>query len=43
MGFFDSAKTKISEAKQGISDMNERRKVTEIVKTLASFPLCEEV
>ena len=43
MGFFDGAKAKISEAKQGISDMNERRKVTEIVKTLASFPLCEEV
>lgn len=43
MGFFDGAKAKISEAKQGISDLNERRKVTEIVNTLASFPLCEEV
>lgn len=43
MGFFDGAKAKISEAKQGFSDMNERRKVTEIIKTLASFPLCEEV
>lgn len=43
MGFFDGAKAKISQAKQGISDMNNRRKVVEIVNKLSSFPLCEEV
>jgi hypothetical protein len=43
MGFLGGAKAKFSDAKQGISDMNERRKVSELVKTLASFPLCGEV
>lgn len=42
MGFLKGVKSKIGEAKQGISDMNDRRKVSSLVSDLASFPLCSE-
>jgi hypothetical protein len=42
MKFFNGVKTKIGEAKQGISDMNDRRKVSDLMNTLSSFPLCSE-
>jgi hypothetical protein len=35
-------KTKLDETKQGISEMNDRRKVSDLIDTLASFPLCSE-
>jgi hypothetical protein len=35
-------KSKVDETKQGISDMNDRRKVSDLLDTLASFPLCSE-
>jgi len=42
MGFLKGVKSKIEDAKQGISDMNDRRKVSNLVNDLASFPLCSE-
>ena len=42
MGFLKGVKAKIEETKQGISDMNDRRKVSSLVNDLASFPLCSE-
>ncbi len=42
MGFLKGVKSKIDEAKQGISDMNERRKASNLVSDLASYPLCSE-
>ena len=42
MSFLKAVKAKIGETKQGISDMNERRKVSDLIDTMASFPLCSE-
>ncbi len=42
MNFFKAMKTKLDETKQGISEMNDRRKVSDLIDTLASFPLCSE-
>jgi len=42
MGFLKGVKSKIGEAKQGISDMNDRRKASNLVNDLASYPLCSE-
>ena len=42
MNFFKAMKSKVDETKQGISDMNDRRKVSDLLDTLASFPLCSE-
>jgi hypothetical protein len=42
MGFLKGVKSKLDEAKQGISDMNDRRKVSNLVSDLASYPLCSE-
>ena len=42
MSFLKAVKAKIGETKQGISDLNERRKVSDLIDTMASFPLCSE-
>jgi len=42
MSFFKAMKKKLDETKQGISEMNDRRKVSDLIDTLASFPLCSE-
>jgi hypothetical protein len=42
VGILKGFKSKIGEAKQGISDMNDRRKVSSLINDLASFPLCSE-
>lgn len=42
MGFLKGVKAKLEETKQGISDMNDRRKVSNLVNDLAKFPLCSE-
>jgi hypothetical protein len=42
MSFLKAVKAKIGETKQGISDMNDRRKVSDLLDTMASFPLCSE-
>ena len=42
MSFLKAVKAKIGETKQGISDMNDRRKVSDLIDTMASFPLCSE-
>ena len=42
MSFLKAVKAKIGETKQGISDMNDRRKVSNLVSYFASFPLCSE-
>ena len=42
MSFLKAVKAKIGETKQGISDMNDRRKVSDLINTMASFPLCSE-
>lgn len=43
MGFLDSARSKISEVKQNVTNRNDRKKVSDLVDQLASFPLCSEV
>jgi len=40
MGFLDGVKSKLGEAKQGITDMNDRRKASSLVSDFASYPLC---
>ena len=42
MNFFKAMKTKVEETKQNVSDMNDRRKVSDLLDTLAGFPLCSE-
>jgi hypothetical protein len=42
MNFFKAMKTKVEETKQNVSDMNDRRKVSDLLDTLDSFPLCSE-
>jgi hypothetical protein len=42
MGFLKGVKAKLEETKQGISDMNDRRKISNLVNDLAKFPLCSE-
>ena len=40
MGFLEGVKSKLGEAKQGITDMNDRRKASSLVSDFASYPLC---
>ena len=42
MGFLKGVKAKLEETKQGISDMNDRRKISNLVSDLAKYPLCSE-
>jgi hypothetical protein len=42
MGFLQGVKSKLGEAKQGITDMNDRRKASNLVSDFASYPLCSE-
>ena len=43
MNFFKNMKSKVEATKQGLSDMNDRRKVSDLLDTLNSFPLCSEI
>jgi hypothetical protein len=43
MNFFKNMKSKVEATKQGLSDMNTRRKVSDLLDTLDSFPLCSEI
>lgn len=42
MGFLQGVWLKLGDAKQGITDKNDRRKASSLVSNFASYPLCSE-